>query len=64
MAEGYRVGESVLMCSPHTGDKIPAQYRGRTGDSACVVVDGYQRMVPHSWIERATKEKGTAKDAQ
>ncbi len=64
MAEGYRVGESVLMCSPHTGDKIPAQYRGRTGDSACVVVDGYQRMVPHSWIERATKEKGKAKDAQ
>ena len=57
MVERYRVGESVLMCSPHTGDKIPVQYRGRIGDNACVVVDGYQRMVPHSWIEQATERR-------
>lgn len=46
------VGEIVIMHSPHVGVDCDVQYRGKIGDEATVILDGYQMSIPMAWLRR------------
>jgi len=50
------VGEIVIMHSPHAGEDSDVQYRGKIGDEATVILNGYQMSVPLAWLRRRPRQ--------
>jgi len=48
----FDVDEIVTLLSPHAGVPESVQYRGRLGDQAVVVLNGWQMTVPLAWLSR------------
>ena len=46
------VGEIVILNSPHVGEDSDVQYRGKIGDEATIILNGYQMSVPMAWLRR------------
>lgn len=54
----FKVGDTLILKSPHAPGR-PAEviYRGKIGDTACVILGGYQMSIPLAWLHAKESEE-------